>query len=135
MGGFQCVPDLYRNLKDWVKDQPPGRDPFKPDISGFEVVKVASKAGDLLIWDSRLPHGIRENRSDRPRLAQYISLFPAPQDDEELRQWRIESWRHRVAPEGHAFPGDPRNWEQTRYKRADLTELGEKLLGLKSWSA
>jgi Phytanoyl-CoA dioxygenase (PhyH) len=133
MGGFQCVPDLYRNLKDWVKDQPPGRDPFKPDISGFEVVKVVSKAGDLLIWDSRLAHGIRENHSNRPRLAQYISLFPAQEGNEELRQWRIESWRDRVAPEGHAFPGDPRNWEQTRYQRANLTELGEKLLGLKYW--
>jgi hypothetical protein len=133
MGGFQCVPGLYRNLNEWVKWQPPDRDSFKPDISGFEIVKVQSKAGDLLIWDSRLPHGIRENHSDRPRLAQYIAMFPARQDDEELRQWRIKSWRDRVAPEGHAFPGDPRNWEQARYKRADLTELGEKLLGLKDW--
>jgi ectoine hydroxylase-related dioxygenase (phytanoyl-CoA dioxygenase family) len=133
LGGFQCVPGLYRNLEEWVKEQPSDRDSFKPDISGFEIVKVESKAGDLLIWDSRLPHGIRENQSDRPRLAQYIAMFPARQDDQELRQWRIKSWRDRVAPEGHAFPGDPRNWERARYERADLNELGEKLLGLKDW--
>jgi len=28
---------------------------------------------------------------------------------------RVEdrSWRDRIAPEGYAFPGDPRGWEQT----------------------
>jgi hypothetical protein len=32
-----------------------------------------------------------------------------------------------------AFPGDPRNWEQNQGTTAELTELGQKLLGLKSW--
>ncbi|HXG63857.1 MAG TPA: phytanoyl-CoA dioxygenase family protein [Blastocatellia bacterium] len=133
MGGFQCIPELYRDFSTWVKSQPPDRDPFKPDISGLRVVKVETKAGDLLIWDSRLAHGIRKNQSEKPRLAQYISMFPAREDDEELRQWRIKSWHDRVAPEGYAFPGDPRNLEQTRYERAKLTGLGEKLLGLRCW--
>ena len=43
------------------------------------------------------------------------------------------SWKNRIAPEGHAFPGDPRNWEQTKYKTAQLSALGEKLLGARSW--
>ena len=51
-----------------------------------------------------------------------------------LKQWRINSWKNRVAPEGYAFPGDPRNWEQTKYKTAKLSSLGEKLLGLTKWS-
>jgi len=38
------------------------------------------------------------------------------------------------APEGYVFPGDPRNWEQTKYKQAELSELGKKLLGLKNWT-
>jgi ectoine hydroxylase-related dioxygenase (phytanoyl-CoA dioxygenase family) len=133
MGGFRCVPGLYRNLGEWVKTQPPDRDPFKPDVSGFEIVEVETKAGDLLIWNSQLPHGIRPNRSNKARLAQYIAMVPAQEDKEELREWRIRSWRDRIAPEGMAFPGDPRNWEQTRYGRAELTELGEKLLGLRRW--
>ena len=45
----------------------------------------------------------------------------------------VNSWKHRIAPEGYAFPGDPRNWEQTKYSTAELTPLGEKLLGLNSW--
>ena len=52
---------------------------------------------------------------------------------EELKQWRINSWKNRIAPEGYAFPGDPRNWEQEKYETAKLSPLGEKLLGIKSW--
>jgi ectoine hydroxylase-related dioxygenase (phytanoyl-CoA dioxygenase family) len=135
MGGFQCVPELYRVFKEWVRTQPVDRDPFKPDVTGFEIVKVETKAGDLLIWDSMLAHGIRPNHSNKPRMAQYISMTPAEEENEKLLEWRITSWRDRVAPAGYAFPGDPRNWEQTLYQRAELTPLGEKLLGLKRWGA
>ena len=61
-------------------------------------------------------------------------MMPAEEDNEVLKQWRINSWKNRVAPEGYAFPGDPRNWEQTKYKTAKLSSLGEKLLGLTKWS-
>ena len=55
------------------------------------------------------------------------------EDNEELRQWRINSWKNRIAPEGYAFPGDPRKWEQIKYKTAELSELGKKLLGVIKW--
>ena len=91
-------------------------------------------AGDLLIFNSSQPHGIRPNRSkDKVRMAQYIAMMPAQEDDEALRQWRIHSWQERQAPEGYAFPGDPRNWEKTKYETAELSELGRKLLGLDKW--
>ncbi|MBT8237000.1 MAG: phytanoyl-CoA dioxygenase family protein [Bacteroidia bacterium] len=136
MGGFQCIPWLYRNYDSWKQSQPEDRDRFQPDTSGLEdkIVKVKMEVGDLLIFNSTEPHGIRPNRSkDKVRMAQYISMMPAEEDNEEMREWRINSWKHRIAPEGYAFPGDPRNWEQEKYQRAELTELGEKLLGLKSW--
>ena len=133
MGGFQCIPKLYAEFDEWVKTQPKDRDPFQPDITGFTIEKVKLKKGDLLIWDSMLAHGIRPNNSSKPRLAQYISMVPAEEDNESLRSWRIKSWRERIAPEGYAFPGDPRKWEQTKYPVAELSELGEKLLGLTKW--
>ncbi|THE13461.1 phytanoyl-CoA dioxygenase [Bacillus timonensis] len=133
MGGFQCIPELYRTFDDWVKTQPADRDPYKPDTTGFTPTKIVTKAGDLLIFNAMQPHGIRPNNSDKPRLAQYISMFPAQEGNEELRKSRIKSWSERIKPEGAAFPGDPRNWEQVKYERAELTELGEKLLGLKNW--
>jgi hypothetical protein len=136
MGGFQCIPELFRTYHTWKLTQPEDRDHFKPDISGFEddIVKVKLEAGDLLIFHSSQPHGIRPNLSgDKVRIAQYISMMPAEEDNEALREWRIASWKDRIAPEGYAFPGDPRRWEQTKYSKAELTELGEKLLGLRSW--
>ncbi len=136
MGGFQCIPELFRTYDTWKLTQPADRNRFQPDISGFEdkLVKVKLEAGDLLIFHSGQPHGIRPNRSaDKVRIAQYISMMPAEEDNEPLRQWRINSWKNRIAPEGYAFPGDPRNWEQTRYEAAELSELGRKLLGLDRW--
>ncbi|MEL7423167.1 MAG: phytanoyl-CoA dioxygenase family protein [Bacteroidota bacterium] len=136
MGGFQCIPWLYRNYDSWKLTQPEDRNHFQPDITGLEnhLVKVPLNAGDLLIFNSSQPHGIRPNNSeDKVRIAQYISMMPAQEDNEALREWRINSWKNRVAPEGFAFPGDPRNWEQTKYDQAELSELGEKLLGLKNW--
>ena len=133
MGGFQCVPELYRTYDTWKLTQPEDRNHFQPDTTGFETVKVKLEAGDLLIFNSTLPHGIRANRSgDKVRIAQYISMMPAQEDNEALRQWRINSWRNKVAPEGYAFPGDPEGREK-KDKVAALTELGEKLLGQKRW--
>ncbi|MCK0147504.1 phytanoyl-CoA dioxygenase family protein [Arenibacter sp. F26102] len=136
MGGFQCIPWLYRNYDSWKLDHPKDRDRFKPDVSDLQdrIVKVKMEAGDLLIFNSLQPHGIRPNNSkDKVRIAQYISMMPAEEDNVSLRTWRINSWKNRLAPEGYAFPGDPRNWEQTKYKTAELSDLGKKLLGLHSW--
>jgi ectoine hydroxylase-related dioxygenase (phytanoyl-CoA dioxygenase family) len=116
--------------------QPKDRNPFQPDTKGLEehFEKVLLEAGDLLIFNSLQPHGIRPNNSkNKIRIAQYVSMMPAEEDNSSLKEWRINSWKNRIAPEGHAFPGDPRKWEQTRYETASLSPLGEKLLGLSPW--
>src|SRR6478735_8686869 len=134
MGGFQCIPELFRTYDTWKLIQPEDRDHFKPDTTGFEFVKVKMEAGDLLIFNCLQPHGIRPNLSeDKVRIAQYISMMPAEENNEALCQWRINSWKDSIAPEGYAFPGDPRKWEQTKYGKSELNELGKKLLGLEKW--
>ena len=136
MGGFQCIPSLFKTYDTWKLTQPEDRNRFKPDTTGFEdeFVKVKMEAGDLLIFNSSQPHGIRPNNStDKVRIAQYISMMPAQEENTDLRNWRTNSWKNRIAPEGYAFPGDPRKWEQTRYQTAELNELGKKLLGLELW--
>ena len=113
MGGFQCIPWLYRNFDTWKLTQPSDRNKFQPDISGLEdkIVKVSLEAGDLLIFNSSQPHGIRPNNSkDKVRIAQYLAMMPAQENDIDLVKWRVNSWKNRVAPEGYAFPGDPRGW-------------------------
>lgn len=136
MGGFQCIPWLYRNYDTWKVTQPEDRNRFQPNLEGLhdKIIKVCMEAGDLLIFNSTQPHGIRPNRSvNKVRIAQYISMMPAQENNEALKNWRINSWKNRIAPEGYAFPGDPRNWEKEKYKTATLSALGEKLLGMKSW--
>jgi Phytanoyl-CoA dioxygenase (PhyH) len=136
MGGFQCIPELFRTYDTWKLSQPEDRNRFKPDTSDFEgqFVKVKMEAGDLLIFNSTQPHGIRPNLTkDKVRIAQYISMMPAEEDNEAQREWRITSWRDRKSPEGYAFPGDPRGWELNKYKTAELNDLGKKLLGLEKW--
>ena len=135
-GGFQCVPGFHRRIDAWIATQPADRDPFRPDTTGMQVERIPMRAGDLLIWDSRLPHGTAPNLSDRPRVAQYISMFPADEGNAAHLERRLTAWRTRTTPhdpQGFPFPGDPRRIEELHGRTADLTPLGRKLLGLDRW--
>lgn len=135
MGGFQCVPGFHRGLEEWVKTQPADRHPNLPDLErlpdGMKVTPIPGKAGDLVIWNSLLAHGNGRNLSNRPRLAQYITMVEASQDDEAARQSRIETWRERLRA-GWA-PGGPHGPEHEHGQTAELTPLGRKLVGLDLW--
>jgi ectoine hydroxylase-related dioxygenase (phytanoyl-CoA dioxygenase family) len=131
-GGFCCVPGFHRTFDEWVKSQPEDRDPRRPDLAELEVKAIPGKAGDLLIWHRLLAHGNGRNLTDKPRLAQYITMAPA-KGDEEAGQERVRMWRERLGPAGRAFPGDPRQIEQKLGRTAELTALGRKLLGLDQW--
>ena len=137
IGGFQCVPYLFEHFDEWVKTQPADRDPHHPDMTGLEneVRKVELFPGDLMIFNSLLAHGVAPNRTeDKVRMAQYISMAPADEHDLVEREKRIRSWREREVPARAGYVGDPREWEKKNSTTAKLNELGEKLLGLKSWN-
>jgi hypothetical protein len=134
VGGFQCIPKLFSDFDEWVKTQPADRNPKSPDLTGLEITNISMDPGDLLIFNSLLAHGIRPNRSEnRVRMAQYISMFPADESNEHEQQVRVSSWRDQESPKRVSMPGDPRGWEKKNSTVAQLTALGEKLLGLKSW--
>lgn len=130
-GGFQCVPGFNNTFEEWVKTQPEDRNPHQPDLADLQVKSIAGKAGDLLIWHRLLAHGNGHNTSDKPRLAQYITMSPAPKDSKEARQGRIRAWQERRPLSN--WPGDSRDWEHERQEPAVLTELGRKLLGVDLW--
>ena len=136
IGGFQCVPSVFAELDGWWDKQPAGSNPFKPDVTGHAIENIELDTGDLLIFNSLLPHGVRPNRSlDQVRLAQYISMFPADFENERLRQARIKTWAEQSHPIGDPFPGDPREYEKKHFEVARLDALGRKLLGLDAWDA
>ncbi|HEX8234643.1 MAG TPA: phytanoyl-CoA dioxygenase family protein [Abditibacteriaceae bacterium] len=132
MGGFRCIPGFHKNLEEWIKTQPADRNPRAPDLTGLEVKPIPGKAGDLLIWDTLLAHGNGHNTSNRPRMAQYITMSPA-RDNEDARRQRIERWEKRQHTPLDPNAGDPRRWEEQHGKTAELTPLGRKLLGLNMW--
>lgn len=134
MGGFQCVPEIYRDLESYLAEHQ--AEDRRTDLTGHTATRVPLNAGDMVIWTSLLAHGNGDNLTNRPRLAQYISMNPTGQEpDPALRQRRIESWRNNTAPTpgGRPFPGDPRGIEEARSEPAQLTPLGRKLLGIDSW--
>jgi ectoine hydroxylase-related dioxygenase (phytanoyl-CoA dioxygenase family) len=134
MGGFQCVPELYKELDTWIKRQQEAQElSRKPDLSGYTITKVPLHAGDMVIWRNILPHGNGVNRSPQPRLAQYISMTLAHEYDIQAVQTRINCWQQNTPPPNPFFPGDPRRIEERREQSAHLTTLGRKLLGIERW--
>ena len=134
MGGFQCVPMLYQNLDEHLEGQSNRKirnSNLDVEVWSGAIVRVAMKAGDLLIWDSFLPHGNGVNRSDKPRYAMYVTMFP--KGDERAGSERMNCWLHGLPPSGWAFPGDPREIERIRdpehQRPPRLTKLGMRLLG------
>jgi Phytanoyl-CoA dioxygenase (PhyH) len=137
MGGFQCVPDVYRDLPDFLEHYPGGRPvPHSPDYSGYEIRRVPLRAGEIAIWSSTMLHGNGRNTSNRVRLAQYVTMNPPPHDAQQRqssRETRINSWRDNAPGPGDSFYGDPRRIEERRTGAAELTQLGRRLLGLDPW--
>ena len=88
-----------------------------------------------MIFNSLLAHGVRPNHADnRVRMAQYVSMHPAEYDNLGCCTGRIRLWRELDHPHRDAFPGDPRDWEKHHTTTAELSPLGEKLLGSESWN-
>ena len=76
-GAFTLVPGFHRWGEDWIKNLPLGTDPRSADLHALGSQPIGGRAGDLVIWHQALPHGSRPNRGTRPRLVQYINMFPA----------------------------------------------------------
>jgi hypothetical protein len=111
-GAFCCVPSLLGTREGFGSP---------PDLDGHEVVPVPGRAGDLVLWDIRLPHGNMPNRDSAPRVVQYVSMFPHG------------TWRD--TPEGHqALWREGRDWQDEHgppgHVPAELTPLGRRLVGL-----
>jgi hypothetical protein len=76
-GALTLVPGFHHRLSAWLSSLAEGQDPRKQDLHALGSLPIGAKAGDLIIWHQALPHGSRPNRGQRPRLVQYINMFPA----------------------------------------------------------
>jgi hypothetical protein len=130
-GGFCCVPSLYRDRDAWPINpsiDANGEEDWLAHTKGREIVHVPARAGDLIVWDSRLAHGNSKNTSAKPRIAFYILMGPA---DEWSREVAVESWRTgQCVPWWRSRPG----YDRTEpWPPANLTQLGRRLLGSDDW--
>jgi hypothetical protein len=75
-GAFEAVPGFHKRIDAWLEGLGEGVDPRGVDLSA-EARRIAANAGDLIIWHSALPHGASPNTGDHPRLAQYVTQYPA----------------------------------------------------------
>lgn len=69
-GGFQCLPEVYQNLDAWL-ERYAGRDEFdffNPGLNHWKTTQIEGKAGDVILWSTKLPHGTASNLSNRPEL-------------------------------------------------------------------
>ena len=73
-------------------------------MTGLSRENVDLSPGDLLIFNSLLAHGVRPNHSEnRVRMAQYISMYPANQHNEEERKERVRLWNDIEHRHGQIF--------------------------------
>ena len=128
-GAFVCVPGFHHRIEEWIRDQPEGADYTELINAEVEPVPIAAGAGDLIMWRTALPHGHSPNTGIQPRVAQYITMFPAPTERGEKPRDRICSWKERLTGNGPAKKAKENQVGRT----ADLTPLGRKLLGSDWW--
>ena len=136
-GAFPCVPGFHRQLEDWLKDLPPEANPREQDLESLGAQPIPGATGDLIIWHSTLPHGSSSNTAAYPRVAQYITMFPSQEQNEDTRNHRLKAWRDRLA--GLVIEVTGVTWELRNEKEhqtgqtAELSPLGRKLLGMDRW--
>lgn len=78
-GATTLVPGFHHKLVDWLGTLPSDSNLYQQgdlDLHALGSKPIGGEAGDLLIWHHALPHGSCPNRMDKPRIVQYINMYP-----------------------------------------------------------
>jgi hypothetical protein len=82
-GAFTLVPGFQRWGEAWLKALPSDADPRRQDLYALGPRAIGGRAGDLIVWHQALPHGASPNRGTRPRMVQYVNMFPAHHEEQD----------------------------------------------------
>ena len=82
-GAFTLVPGFSAGAKNGSKRCPPA--PIRGNKISMPWIRrpIGGRAGDLVIWHQSLPHGASPNRGTKPRLVQYVNMFPTRIEEQE----------------------------------------------------
>jgi len=121
-GGFHCIPGFTHYFKTWgAKNQDRLTYDCLINFSDLELkrkytTKITMRAGSLLMWDSRTPHGNYPNEGSDFRIVQYTGMFPVPHRD---RDYSVILKERRLEMKG-----------MTSANNVSLSVLGKKIAGL-----
>jgi hypothetical protein len=127
-GVFRCIPHIFRNPEPWwsiygIEPIPAAR------IRDDQVHSVRAGAGSLVIWDARLPTGRAANRTVADRYGLLLTMDL--EGDEARRAERLRNFEEGRPPAwARTLPGQQR---PGALPRAELTDLGDRLLGRTPW--
>jgi len=128
-GGFQCVPESLKDPERWMSRADFDKENLAfTDLATLPIERPTAKAGDLVVFTSRLAHGNGANRAGSPRIAQYVTMRPV--GNEEERQDRVNEFNARLPPKWFR----DKNSVPEPGPSPTLSELGRKLLGSQSWN-
>ena len=80
-GGFRAVRGFHKSFNKWIERFPEDAnldftllDNY--DDPDFPVINIEGNKGDFLLWHSFLPHSNGTNFGTKPRMCQYITMWP-----------------------------------------------------------
>jgi hypothetical protein len=127
---FTAAPRVFQQLDAWLARMPETFSFDSADFSAEPTAAVPGVAGDLIIWNSKLPHGPGANRDSSPRVMQAVTMFP-PARASWTREEQVDWWRTRRAPPW--WRDVPGQLDPEPGLPAVLTEHGQRLAGLRDW--
>ncbi|CAH9050450.1 hypothetical protein PSECIP111854_00533 [Pseudoalteromonas sp. CIP111854] len=83
-GALTLVPGFHKTLPHEVSKYQLQPEPATLHQLGSKP--IAANAGDMIIWHHFLPHGSRANLTDKPRIVQYLNMYPFPSEHLECEQ-------------------------------------------------
>ena len=154
-GGLEVCPGHHNKFDSWAAARLPSAagkpapcqgefTPMRP-VEDSEViadmVHVPCRAGDLVLWDNRIPHSnARCNSNPHAREVVYLKFLPHCDLNRRYVESQVQGLRARSPPSDFwigAVRGDKEDQEQQQVESAQvpLQALGQRLFGLKPWEA
>ncbi|KAL0477205.1 ectD [Acrasis kona] len=83
-GGFQVVPGFHKIFDKYFENtaldnSTQGHNFGRNDVIQKYSIRVPLRAGSIVVWNQKMPHGSLPNNSSRMRCAQFIKMFPSKQ--------------------------------------------------------
>lgn len=75
-GALTVVPGFHKKVNSWLAQFPEDQIPLIDVFDERESKPIAAEGGDMIIWHQGLPHGSSPNRNTKPRVVQYINMYP-----------------------------------------------------------